>query len=184
MTNYKKRSQSLMDEISENLKRTIKKYNEIDVDTDLSVIQSVENEDSSKMNSRDVHKSSESVNNKFERERVEKEKNEKSERNEKGDKSDRQYKPNNIINNTKKIMEYPTKYTNYNSNTNNVLLSSRDENFSPNRNFKPNSNLNNKANKILEDLDEFGQNLNKDFKDIEDIIESMIEKDLKNISYK
>jgi hypothetical protein len=30
MTNYKKRSQSLMDEISENLKRTIKKYNEID----------------------------------------------------------------------------------------------------------------------------------------------------------
>lgn len=30
MTNFKKRGQSLIDEISENLKRTIKKYNEID----------------------------------------------------------------------------------------------------------------------------------------------------------
>jgi hypothetical protein len=32
MTNFKKRSQSIIDEISENLKRTIKKYNEIDQD--------------------------------------------------------------------------------------------------------------------------------------------------------
>jgi hypothetical protein len=36
MTNFKKRSQSIIDEISENLKRTIKKYNEIDQD-DVSV---------------------------------------------------------------------------------------------------------------------------------------------------
>ena len=45
MASYKKRSQNLMDEISDNLKRTIKKYNEID--NDLSVIQSVEAEETS-----------------------------------------------------------------------------------------------------------------------------------------
>jgi uncharacterized coiled-coil DUF342 family protein len=32
MTNFKKRGQSIIDEISENLKRTIKKYNEIEQD--------------------------------------------------------------------------------------------------------------------------------------------------------
>jgi hypothetical protein len=174
-----------MDEISENLKRTIKKYNEIDQENDLSVIDSVENEEiSNKSNLKDIQQSK-----KFENENSEK---------------------NNIVNTTKKVFDHNLNF-NYNSNTSNPQyrdypnfntlsknlsdgndfntiskpVSSNNQNFqmdySPTRNFKKaNPGVNSKAQKVLDNLDLFNNSINKDFREVEDMIENMIEKELKN----
>jgi hypothetical protein len=187
MTNYKKRTQSLMDEISENLKRTIKKYNEIDQENDLSVIDSVEYENTSnKSKIQEVQQSK-----KFENESTEK---------------------LNIVSNTKKVFDHGSKF-NHNSNSSGNLqveikefpnITSHSKNFSggnelnqniknsnnfsntqldysPRLNFKKNNpGLMTKTQKIMDDLEQFNSMINKDFLEVEDMIENMIEKELKN----
>lgn len=154
MSNYKKRSQSLMDELSDNLKRTIKKVHDIENEGDLSIIQS-ENEESK---SNPLYES-----NKFEREK-------NYERNyEKERDRDRH---NNLLKETKKVIE---------NNPKNYLTNSYDNySSSPITNYKPNS-INGKANKLLENLDNFSSTINKDFLEVEDMIENMLEKELKSL---
>jgi hypothetical protein len=194
MANYKKRSQSLMDEISENLKRTIKKYNEIDMDNDLSIIPSVENEEltflkfntkpqneTGRLEIRDLNSGDNSKNpNRFYNERNQNDRNFYSDKNA-------------IINNTKKILDVQRskenlndELTSHNINLNNYFNnpSIHPENKyynNTNTNISTQTHLNLKKNKILNDLDQFNNNLNKDFKEVEDLLESMIEKELKNI---
>lgn len=160
MSNYKKRSQSLMDEISENLKRTIKKYNEIDMENDLSIIHSVENEESK---SNALQESA-----KFEKER------------ERERSYDNKSTGGNIVSNTKKVIENPRIHTNvsYSANLDNNPFGSFPS--SPVVNYKP-TNFSGKVNRITESMDQLSSNINKDFQEIEDMIENMIEKELKNV---
>jgi len=129
MTTYKKRSQNLMDEISENLKRTIKKYNEIDTENDLSVIESCENEDS-KYTQKELQKIDETI-------------------------------PPQIL-----------------------IKSSNTSITSPSRNIIKSKNIstfNQKSSKIMDDIEKFSNSINKDFKEVEDMIDNMIEKEIKSL---
>ena len=165
-----------MDEISENLKRTIKKYNEVDADNDLSIIESVENEDS-KYNQRD----SQISNNKLE------------DKNEMKNNNFSNSNMSNIVKETKKVIDGQTGQSNRYNNTNNPNINynlnsiqgDSISGYSPSRNIKinnlnSNSNFSLKAKKILDGLDSFNNNVNRDFKEIEDMIDNMIEKELKD----
>lgn len=121
MSTYKKKSQSVIDEISENLKKTIRKYNEIDAEDELSVIQSI-NEDESKSDIKDSN--------------------------------------SNIVYQTKKVIE-----TNKPLQMNSLNMSS--------------NKANSEVNKIIRGLDNLNEELIKDFERIEEIIENVIEKELK-----
>ena len=186
MTNYKKRSQSLMDEISENLKRTIKKYNEIDQENDLSVIDSVEYENTSnKSKIQELHPNKKNLNDSYEL---------------------------NIVASTKKVFDQGSKFNHNSSNSDNLQveikefpnITSHNKNFSSGNELNPNiknsnnfsnaqfdyspsfnlkknsSSLVTKTQKILDDLDKVNSMINKDFLEVEDMIENMIEKELKN----
>jgi hypothetical protein len=129
MTTYKKRSQNMMDEISENLKRTIKKYNEIDTENDLSVIESCENEDS-KYNQKEAHKNEETI------------------------------PPQILIKSVNSSITSPSR----------KLIKSKNI-----------STFNQKSSKIMDDIENFSNNINKDFKEVEDMIDNMIEKEIKSL---
>ena len=125
----------MMDELSENLKKAMKKYNDIDNDNDLSIIPSDENEES-KSNQFNSNKITE----------------------------------NNLINATRKIIEGNHNNNSINNNNNNNL------------NKITNNNFYSHFNKTLSKLDDFEININKDFKELEEMIETIIEKDLKYFS--
>lgn len=156
MTSYKKRSQSLMDEISENLKRTIKKYNDLDNDHDLSVIQS-ENEES-KSNAKDSEHKSEIIK----------------------------------LESTSPITKFENNLTHsnynfdYSKSKKNSVMNNSNSNYPsfpmPNNTINVQNNtqsVNSHSNRIIKILDELNENINKDIKEIEDLIEYVVEKDLK-----
>jgi len=149
MASYKKRSQNLMDEISDNLKRTIKKYNEID--NDLSVIQSVEAEETSNQMQENKDKVYEKINLK-------------------------EINTSAIINNTKKLLNQKNLSYDLNEFNNDDGTYG---NLNTNKNYKPNT-TNGKANKLLEDLDLLSNDINNDFREVEDMIENVIENELKS----
>jgi hypothetical protein len=162
MSNYKKRSQSLMDEISENLKRTIKKYNEIEMDNDLSVIHSIDNEESNSIPKKEI-------NNKEVYDSMT-----KFDQNEK-----------NLMKQSNSSFGYNFDYKN--SNMSGVQpkkespskMNSQVQYNSKQFNNYPSPNNNSQLNRVINSLDNMGAAINQDFAEIEDMLENIIQKEMK-----
>jgi hypothetical protein len=172
MSGFKKKSQSMIDEISENLKRTIKKYNEIDIENDLSVIQSVENEDS-KSNQYDGTKY----------QGYEKNYGNNNYTSNEGKLSSSPNNANNLIYQTKKVIENSTnQLRDSNMSMSGAIVIGQSTNqmnqiYPPSQLQKHNNQ--NISNKILNSLNELDEAINKDFSEIEGLIDSVVEKELK-----
>jgi hypothetical protein len=197
MSNYKIRNQSIMDEISENLKKTIKKWNEIETGDDVNRnrnrnLVSEESEDRLKrknincmVNSKQREEDMGEKDN-FNSEDCVKEQSEKEIMN-------RKNKSEDVTKKDKIRFQADSSYNQFEFNARNNINQNRKQNINignfsdytnglkfSQQNNKTENNLNflSQSNKILQNLENFNDEIDKDFIEMEDMIES-VERELK-----
>ena len=197
MANYKIRNQSIMEEISENLKKTIKKWNENETGDDENRnrntnLVSEESEDrlkrkniNCKVNSkqREEDMGEKEI---FNSEDCVKELSEKENMN-------RKNKSEDVTKKDKIRFQAESSFNQFEFNARNNINQNRKQNinfgnfsdysnglkfFQTNNKNENNLNFLTQSNKILQNLESFNDDIDKDFKEMEDMIES-VERDLK-----
>ena len=194
MSNYKIRNQSIMEEISENLKKTIKKWNEIETGNEVNRNRNLSGEESEdrlkrnninvKVNLKQEEMCEKENFNKddYMKEQSEKEKMNRKNKSEELSKNEKiKYQPDSSYNqfelnariNNQSRNQY-INYGNFSDYSNGLKF------FQQNNKNENNLNFLTQSNKILQNLESFNDEIDKDFKEMEDMIES-VERDLKII---
>jgi hypothetical protein len=187
MSNYKMRNQSIMEEISDNLKKTIKKWNEMENEEDNSEVEHKGSSKSKKSmvkfeNEEDRSKKKEIYNtiNNFDsiRKQIERKKDVDLNKNTKSsiDKIESEMNvQDKLKNNIENNFSHSHTHTQYNSSEYFKNLSHKNLIM----NQMSDSQVTAQSNKISKILDDLNDEMNTDFKEMEDIIES-VERELKS----